>query len=146
MRLEECCADELTRKVLEKLGNDECVQWRDRDTEMTICTSKYEMLNGLLGLNDRMSGDGYASIEDYLTEMRYEYIDFNYGDIDDAEPFILDCGWCWHSFEMGDGSIISYSDIKCISEGKDHIFEFEFFPRHCSAYSDCIETDFNDCS
>ncbi len=129
--------DSESQKIIDKIGHDMPVFWKDEYSGVGITTSCYELLVGLCNLNEMLAGAEFATMEDFFNSTKYSYIElppeFN-------NEFFQE-GWCYQCFECQNGPSVSIDVTSGIEDGNRIIFLYNFGIHYCSGCYDCIGCD-----
>lgn len=126
-----------TKNLLEMIGSDMPVRWRDVDCGITVTATAYNMTNAISELKDVLILDGVVPLEMFYQLLTYKRIEKN----PYTSTTCSDCGWCWEcAYEYGDDSRLDI-EVEAVYENDSVVFEYYWKCRYCDAYGDCAGCD-----
>lgn len=126
-----------TENLLDMIGHDMPVRWRDVDSNITVTTTAFNMTCAISELKDLLILDGVATLEDF-----YKLLNYTRADPNPEDPRMhLSAGWCWEcAYEYGNDSRLDI-EIEATYEQDSVIFDYYWKCRYCDAYYDCTGCD-----
>lgn len=128
--------DDETKRLVDKLGHDIPVFWKDDCMDVGFITTPYNMLEGMCWINSLLACNDFISLDDFYNGIKQEYIEIS----SKIDPEMFAVGWNYMCFSNRDGPVLTI-DVTSQFEDGDIIFYFRFNQPYCDCFCDPANCD-----